>query len=172
MIDIRRHLHNHDQRGMTLIEVIIYVAIVSAILTTAILYAWDIIGNQTKNAVLTEVNQNARYILQSLSLDWRQAANANSIDAQHLTLTTWQGDNIQWWFDPLEQKLYRQVNAESPIVWHSDVVAVTGDWDNMSDDQTGNFNLQLVVAYRNPAGHVDWQAAWSGKTTYTLNAAP
>ena len=66
-------MHN---KGLSLIELIIYVAISSIVLVSVVSFAWHILGSGTRINVSSELTQNGRCVLEKISRDIR---NANDI---------------------------------------------------------------------------------------------
>lgn len=62
--------------GFTFIELILYVAIVTIVLSALVPFAWSAVETGVKSAVQQEVNANARYISERIKYEIR---NANSI---------------------------------------------------------------------------------------------
>ncbi len=54
-------------RGFTLIELIIYIGIVSAILLVAVNFGWEIIYGNVKAQAFREVQQNTRFAMEKIS---------------------------------------------------------------------------------------------------------
>jgi len=159
----------NNQTGLTLVEVIIYIAIVSMILTVAIFFAWDIIGGQTKSYVITEVNQNSRFILNTIAKDMHEAIAIDSVSEDVLSVDLISGTTITYTFDNELYTLSRQVNTDDPIILHSDVIAVTGSWNNLSTSLNSAVSLDLTVAYNSTSNHSDWQSSLSTSASFNLN---
>ena len=161
-----------NQQGLTLIEVVIYMAIVSTLLTVAIFFAWDIIGGQTKSYVITEVNQNSRYIIDKISKDIRQATILNSVSATSLSMDLITGDTVIYAFGSAPAILSRQFNTDDPVIMHSTVVDVIGSWEDLSTPQAATVGLTLNVAYIADSGHSDWKSSVATSISFELNLQP
>ena len=161
-----------NQAGLTLIEIIIYITIVSMILTVAIFFAWDVIGGQTKTYVITEINQNTRFIIETISRDMRQATSINSVSATTLSINLITGDTVIYEFGSDPATLTRQFNTDDPVLIHSAVVDVTGNWEDLSTSQASAVALTLDVAYTTDSGHSDWESNISTVTSFALNLQP
>ncbi|MFW0862433.1 MAG: PulJ/GspJ family protein [Candidatus Komeilibacteria bacterium] len=158
-----------NQTGLTLVEVIIYITIVSMILTVAVFFAWDVIGGQTKSYVITEVNQNSRFILNSIAKDMRQAVSINSVTEDSLSVDLIDGSTITYMFNNELYTLSRQLNTDDPIILHSDVIVATGVWQDLSTSQSSSVSLDLTVAYNSTSNHTDWQSSLSTSISFNLN---
>ncbi len=66
------------QKGFTLIEIIIYLAIITTILIASLNFAWTIINDQTKQENLSEVNNAGRFILDKITYNTKRS---NAIEA-------------------------------------------------------------------------------------------
>ena len=63
--------------GFTFIELILYVAIVTIILSALVPFAWSAIETGVKSAVQQEVNANARYISERIKYEIRNSTDIN-----------------------------------------------------------------------------------------------
>ncbi len=79
-------LNSQLRKGFTFIEMILYVAIVSIVLTALIIYAWSVIGIGEKSAVQQEVSSNARYISERIKYEIRNSLGINSFSSTQIVL--------------------------------------------------------------------------------------
>ena len=82
------NLNIKTKKGFTLIELIIYIALISIFITGAILFAWDIIYGGAKSGVQREVNQNLRLINKRIAYEIRNSSAINSVAAGDLCLAS------------------------------------------------------------------------------------
>lgn len=75
-------------RGFTLIELILYVAILGIFLTGAVLFAWDVIYGRVKSQTQLEVIQNARLASKRIQIEVKNASSITSATGSTLTLAT------------------------------------------------------------------------------------
>ncbi len=75
-----------SNRGFTFIELIIYISIVTMMMTTIIPFAWNIIEGGAKSSTEQEVFSNARYISERIKYEIRNAAGINSVAATSISL--------------------------------------------------------------------------------------
>jgi prepilin-type N-terminal cleavage/methylation domain-containing protein len=80
------NIKSHNSRGFTLIELILYIALVSIFITGAVLFSWDLIFGRVKSEVQREVNQNLRLSAQRILFEIRNASSINSLNATDLCL--------------------------------------------------------------------------------------
>ena len=76
------------ERGFTFIELILYVSIVTIILSALVPFAWSAIETGVKSAVQQEVNANARYISERIKYEIRNSTGVNSVAATSISLVT------------------------------------------------------------------------------------
>lgn len=76
----------HNQKGFTLIELILYMAIVAFILGSLVTFAWNIIGTQAKSATEQEVFSSARYVSERIKYEIRDASGINSVTPTSISL--------------------------------------------------------------------------------------
>lgn len=77
---------HYVNRGFTYIELLIYMSIVTLMMTTLIPFAWNIIEGGAKSATQQEVISNARYISERLKYEIRNASGINSVSATSISL--------------------------------------------------------------------------------------
>lgn len=74
------------QNGFTLIELIIYIALVSIFITGTIFFAWDVVYGREKTYQQQIVEQNGRSALARISYETRRAKNIQSVSANQIVL--------------------------------------------------------------------------------------
>lgn len=74
--------------GFTFIELIIYMAIVTIMLTAIIPFAWNVIGGGVKSATQQEVFSAARAISERIKYEIRNASGINSVSPTQISLAT------------------------------------------------------------------------------------
>lgn len=62
------------QKGFTLLEVLLYVAIISVVITAIVLFAWNIIYGGVKTTRLGEVNYASRYVSERIKYEIRNSS--------------------------------------------------------------------------------------------------
>jgi len=77
---------NKLNAAFTLIEMILYIGLVSIFISGAISFAWDIIYSRVKSGVQEEVNQNLRLATKRLAYEIRSAESVNSTSGSVLSL--------------------------------------------------------------------------------------
>lgn len=74
------------QGGFTLIEFLIYIALVSLFISAAVLFGWDMIYAGIKTEVQREVNQNIRLVNKRMSYEVKNASAILSVGANTVCL--------------------------------------------------------------------------------------
>lgn len=74
-------------RGFSLIELILYIALLTIILSAIIPFAWQIIEGGTESGMQQEVWSNARYVSERIKYEIRNASGINSVTTSSISLT-------------------------------------------------------------------------------------
>src|SRR3989338_5981734 len=90
---VRNKIAHGKGAGFTLIEMIIYLAIVSIVLVSMSYLILDLIGGQSKSFANQETNQNLRFIVNTISQDVVSAQDFSLVAADTLVLAV-PGDDI------------------------------------------------------------------------------
>lgn len=77
-----------SQSGFSLIELILYIALVSIFISSAVLLGWDIIYAGQKADIQREVNQNIRLVAKRIAYEVRNASAIQSITTTSICLTS------------------------------------------------------------------------------------
>ena len=142
--------YRHPRGGFTLIEMIIYVTLVSGILTTMSYLILNLIDGQINIVSETEVNYNVRFIRQLLERDVHAAQSLSVVGSDELTLQT-PGGILTYRFDATEQKLTRQLDANPPVDVSSDEVLLSGSFSDVGfPGRTATVQADVQIDYRNP----------------------
>jgi len=161
--------------GFTLIELMVYIAIISIILVASINFMWQIMNTRTKSQVTQEAQQNARFAMERMVIEIRGAEDvvktggASTFDVHpgKLTLQYTAGDVV---IDTATstvtlggksvdiRKLRITEGAGSPIELTSDRVDVTNliFTDLTQGDDKDNIRIQLTIENVNPE-NVVWR---------------
>lgn len=153
-------------QGFTLIETIMYLAIVSIILVSISYLIIDILGGQTKSVAGTEVNYNIRFMSDIISKDIRAAQGIDSLAIDNLVLTM-PGDDITYIFDTNSLTLTRQVGAAAVEELNTFRVEVTGSFiDRSFTTRSNNIGVEIIVNYKNPENLPDYRS--TATSTFSL----
>lgn len=76
----------HKESGFTLVEMILYIAIVSIFMTGLVYFTWDVIYGRVKSFVHQEVNQNTRFASKRVTYEIKNAMGVNALTANSISL--------------------------------------------------------------------------------------
>lgn len=80
------NFQKQSQEGFTYVEAILYIAIISIMLTALIPFTWNIVEGGTKSATQQEVSSQARAISERIVYEIRNAVDITSVTSSTLTL--------------------------------------------------------------------------------------
>lgn len=152
------------QRGFTFVEAIIYVAIVTVMLTALIPFIWNIVEGGSKSGVQQEVSSNARYISERIKYEVRNSFGINNVTNTQVVLCetsgncnlnqttiTFSGNNVQ-----INDK------GAAPVNLNSDDVIISGAsfTDNSSGDgKTKNVSFGFTVSQASNTMRQDFKSS-------------
>jgi len=154
-------------KGMTLIEIILYVAILSLISTAFITIAINMMSLKTKSVSQQEIGSNLRFITQKINYEIRNAKSIFSTTSSSLTLTTFDVSRNPTVFD-LNNGHIRMGFGNSgscpvtnPCILNSNLINISEfSVTNLSssDNQTQNIRYTVSGNYINPSGRQEFDA--------------
>lgn len=146
-------------QGFTLVEMIIYLAIVSTLLVSISYLMLNLLAGQAKSNARREVNYNLQFVSDQLNRDIRLAKDISSLSPSTLILSL-PTKIITYNFDAAAKKLIRQLNSEPLADVNTGWVEVTGGFANLSKSQrTKNVGVSLLLVYKNPGNLPDYNAS-------------
>ena len=161
------------QQGFTLLEIILYIALLAIMLTGVTYFTLDIIYSQVKANAFREVQQNARFALQRMTYEIRKAESIASISDNTLVLNN--GSDPQVTLSFTDNKITVQVNGGDIEDLTTEEVEVSGSFTDMSYTYSGavipmseNVKIEMDISHYNPANLPDWQVAEHYETTVEL----
>lgn len=80
------------EKGFTLIELILYIAIVTIVVSAMIPFAWNVIEGGVKSTTEQEVFSNARFVSERIKYEIRNASGITSVGASSISLTNFSPD--------------------------------------------------------------------------------
>ncbi|GEM_PF-1930298 len=155
-----------NRKGFTLIELVVYLALVSGILVTATSFAWNIINSRTKAFAVQEVAQNGRFISERLVQVVHQAMKivepqpGESSERLLLTMRESADDPTKFIFS--DGRLFMARGDGEPLVMNSDQVFVKSlRFVNLSPSNAKSQNLKIIIELEhvNPENRQEWRAA-------------
>ena len=140
--------------GFTLVELIIYLAIVAVLLTGVSSLAVDLLGGQVSSRADREVAYNVRFIADQLASDIASARQIDSLTNDRLALDL-PGGSIVYEFPAGRHILTRQVGGGEVVVVNTSDVSAAGSFaDHSFGDESYHVGVNLAVASANPGGVV------------------
>jgi len=169
-------IFNNNKKGFTLVEMIIYILIISLILVAITYYAIDIIGAKTKAASYQEVQHNARFAMRRLVNEIRMADDLNasfstfSTHPGELSLSNNDSTKDPVFFDIKNERLRISQGISGPYYLTSDNVRVTNlVFEDLSvTDRTKNIKISITVEHVNPENRNDFEASVSMESTAVI----
>ena len=133
--------------GFTLVELIVYIALVTIFMTSAVLFAWDIIYGREKSTRQGEVQQNARAAMDRIGYEIDRAETLGSISSSQLIL---QGSGGLTTIELDGARLSISPNGVGPYYLTSNQVVVsTLEFSQQStiDSDSESIGVRLVVEH-------------------------
>jgi len=167
--------------SFTLIEFLIYIAIVSSILVLMSGFLWNIVFGNIKESSYQEVQQNSRFALTKITQETKKAIRINSplpgFSSDTLSLTMAATNLNPIVFDVADGKLRITQGISGPLELTSDRVIVSNlQFTNLSYPNTpGTIRIEMEISHLNPGNRMEYQASINLKSTVSLfsgGAAP
>ncbi len=151
-----------NQSGFTLIELILYIAIVSIFITGAILFSWDVIYGRVKSQIQVDVNYNLRLASQRITKSIRQANGINAISPGYISLS-----NSNPTYNPTIIQLSNEqlfigygssgdCNSSNPCPLTADNLKVS-NLTFIDLSQTNSSNVQFSITIESESDRQEWQ---------------
>lgn len=164
-------------KGFTLIELIIYVALVSIFISGAILFAWDIIYGRVKSGVHQEVSQNLGLVSRRLAFELRRAEGINSMGGSSISLQMEDSARDPTVFEVIGDRLMIGFGGSGPCPV-SAPCSLTGNRVRVTDLTLADFSIEdstnvqfsLTVESLNPSGRKEWERSETQTTAVELRS--
>lgn len=166
------------QKGFSLIELIIYLAIVSGVVLSMVLFSLSVSGSRAKTYVAQEVQANARVALNIISQKIKLANGVNmgvsifGLDPGVLSLSMADAAKNPTVIDLDQDNGVLQIKegVSSPVAITSDEVKVTNlVFTNLtSTGARENIRIEFTVEYNNPSGDIRYDHSRSLQTAVSL----
>lgn len=131
--------------GFTLIEVILYTAIVSIFLTALIPFAWDVIGGGVKSSAQQEVSSQARFVSERIKYEIRNSTGINSVSATSISLSSSVAANNPTIIDLLGGNIRIKLGASSEVNLNSPDTKITSlTFTNYSSTENDTKHIQFT----------------------------
>jgi prepilin-type N-terminal cleavage/methylation domain-containing protein len=161
-------------KGFTLIEFLIYIAIVAAVLLAAFNFAWQIIYGNVKAQSIREVQQNARFSMEKITRTIETALAINSPlpgdSANSISLEMPILDLNPTIFDVFDNKLRIIQGQRGPYELTNERVIVSNlQFTNLSYENTpGTVQVEMVIDHINPGQRSEYAVSFENKSTISL----
>ncbi|MDP2685392.1 MAG: type II secretion system protein [bacterium] len=163
------------QKGFTLIEALVYIALVSGILIAATSFAWNIVNSRTSAFTAQEVEQNGRFVMQKIGKIFKEAnqinipaigLSGNIVEVElddggtEIVTISQNGTNIEY-----------QYNSDPVVELNSNLVEISDlQFSNLStvSGSTRNIGVSFTLSHINPANRQEWSYSENYSTTIEL----
>jgi len=170
--------HISSQKSFTLIELLLYISIISLVLISITGFFWNIASGNIKESSYQEVQQNGRFVMTKITQEIKKAIGINSpvlgSSANSLSLKMSDSNLNPTIFDVSGGKLRITQGASAPIELTTDqVVANNLQFTNLSYLNTpGTIRVETTLENLNPSGKSEYKASIDLKTTVSLLKEP
>lgn len=172
------------QKGFTLIELIIYLAIVAIVLTASVSFAWVLINDQIKQQAITEINDNAHFVMdkfvyhtkRSIEIDAQTIFDSNPgklvlnyFTNPQITIDTYRKEITMGDATVLITKLRLQHGTDPAQDLTSDEINITNfTVTNLSNPNAKTVQVDLSMEKVNPSNHKIYEA----QNSWTISLTP
>lgn len=164
-----------QQKGITMIETIVYLTLVSGILLAATSFAWNIINNRTKAFTTQEVEQNGRFIMQKMSQLFKEANQINipaiGVTGNIIELELDDGGTEVLTISQVGSNIVYQYNLDPSIELNSELVEINNlEFTNFStiSGSSRNIGVSFEISHINPLNRPEWSYTQNYTTTIEL----
>lgn len=155
-----KKIRKSNQKAFTLIEIIVYTALASIIVTSVVVFAMNIVFGQIKVIAIQEAQQNLRFAAAKLRYSIKDAQDISSISSSTLVLDNGSDPDITFNFDSGDKKLTKQIGAGTVVDLTSDEIEVTGSFTSRSfPNHAKNVKIEITANYVNPEDTTDYLAS-------------
>lgn len=138
-----------NNKGFTLIELILYVAIVTLLLSALVPFAWNIIEGGAKSATQQEVFSNARYISERIKYEIRNATGINSVSSTQISLITDNAATNPTVISSSSGMLTLKQGSGSPVALNSPNASVSAfTFTNYTSGDSATKHIQFVFTMK------------------------
>ncbi len=161
-------MNRKSPQGFTLVELIMYLGIVSIMLVSLSYLIIDILGSQIKTISIDDVQYQTRFLEDQLRRDIQHASGITTVTTSTLELTSPNG-TIRYAFNEASSTISRQYGAAATENLTLQTIAVNGSFADYSFQQRApQIFVQLMVSRRNPGSLSDYQASTTAQLLFDL----
>jgi competence protein ComGC len=161
------------EKAFTLVEILVYLAIVSSILVFTIGFVWDVIFGDIKGNSLREVRQNGEFALIKITQEVKKAKKINfpsiGSSGDYLSLEMANLNLNPTIFNVSGGKLRITQGTGLPIELTTGEINANILFRNLSYANTpGAVRAEITISRLNPGNRMEYQASLDFKTTISL----
>jgi len=163
-----------NKKGFTLVELLIYLGIVSGLLIVAGAFTWSIIKGSVKTSCLREVQQNGRLAMEVITREIKAASGINSplagLSENTLSLVMSDSSLNPTVFELSNDQILLSQGVDGPYALTTDQVLVsTLNFTNLSYvDTPGTIRIEMTLDYNNLGDQPEYEASVDLITTVSL----
>lgn len=163
--------HHCKSGGFTLVELVIYLTIVSFVLLVVSGFFYNILLGRSKFSARSEIAYNANFVEKKLAFYIKQARSLQSVNSQILVLNLPLLQTVTFNFDAARQKLTMQESSGPVVDLNTDKVAVSGSFFDLSYFQRSrNILVDLKILTKNSNPALFWQNETDFKLSFELRS--
>lgn len=158
-------------QGFTLIELILYIALITIFISSAILLAWDIIYGRVKSSVQQEVTQNLRLASKRIIYEVRNATDITLVEDTRLCLSS---DRNPLVFYLSSDRLMIgwggscTLSTQNYALTSNQVTVSTLDFDDLSISNSKN--IQFTITIESIGDRKEWERTQSYTSSVELRS--
>ncbi len=166
------------QKGFTLIELILSIAIIAIFITALTYFSIDVFKTKAKASSINEVQQNVRFAMQRLTYYIRNSEDGIDVgdsqfsptDPGRLHLEMGAGANDDIVFDIDSNRLRIKIGNAAPVYLTISDVNITSliFYNNSAPGTPGNITITLSAEFNNPGGRQEFNYSYDVETSTSL----
>jgi len=155
--NIKKTAEKKKVSGFTLIEIIIYGALVTMIIGALVLTSVNILGARARITAMEEVSHNARFALERIMSEIRGSQAIETVSGSQLKITNIDGDPVEFNLTEGVIKMSRGEGATRFSLTGSSVNVSSLQFSDVSyEDTSGAIRIEMTVEFANPLGRPEW----------------
>lgn len=136
----------HLQKGTTLLEIVLYIGILTILLSALIPFAWNLVDSGAKSSTNQEIFTQGQYVADRITYEIRNASSINSVSATQISLATANAATNPTTISLNNGVINMQQGVASPIALNSVNTKVTSlNFTNYSDSSTQNVQFTFTI---------------------------
>lgn len=156
-----------NKKGFSLVELIIYIALLSIVISGAVLFAWDIIYGRVRSRIQLEVNQNLRLSSKRMMFEIRNADDIRNVKSDSVCLESASFNLLSFYLDNNRLMIgwgNRCNNPPNRYPITSNMVNVENlEFADLTTTDDSSKNVRFVITIASNSDRKEWQKS----QTYT-----